>query len=102
MYLKVMSDVNLDDRAPDKPFQLFDCKTVSFRRPRVYREDSDAPSEKHFPTDYHHAVIDGEGIVLLNGSAYILNNSGKTIESYWPRDMDVSITLDPGEAISDE
>jgi hypothetical protein len=70
MYLKIMSGENKKDNSIDKGFQLIECDSASFRR-----------------KDGKSFVVITKGDRLedreLLGNAYVLNNTGKTIEAFW-------------------
>lgn len=67
MFLKLMNSEDLPDMHGSKGFTLIECKTVTFAR------------EVDDPKPY--AIIDGD-VTVLDGNAYILNNAGKTIDSF--------------------
>lgn len=72
MYVKIMSGENKPDRDADKTYQLIECKRAEFVR---------CPD-----TAEKRVWIDGESH-HITGNVYILNNAGKTVDSFWPSDM---------------
>lgn len=74
MYLKIMGVEDLPDVAPEKTFRIIECKDVQF-----YRHD--------FSGGGPSAAVDRDGsgtfvMYAVFGNAYILNNAGKTIDSF--------------------
>jgi len=67
MYVKIMSEQNLPDSHPSKSFRLVTCRRVSFAR-----------SSDGKPIAY----IDGRLPEPCDGNVYVLNDAGKTIESF--------------------
>jgi len=86
MFLKIMSGENIPDDTTDKAYRLIECHNIQF-----YRHGFGYPTQ---PT----AVITGglnDGEYPLTGNAYVLNNAGKTIDSY---SFDPSVVDAPVEA----
>lgn len=71
MFLKMMAGIDKPDSDSDKPYRLIECKEVEF-------------SSGALTDGLGWARVDGLHIPLT-GNAYILNNAGKTVDSYWAR-----------------
>jgi len=65
MYLKIMSGEDLPDNSGDKAYQIIEAKCVEFQRGK----------------GLGWACVDGD-MIALTGNAYILNERGKTIDSF--------------------
>lgn len=78
MYLKVMSWEDIPDENNSKEFEIIECARVQFVR------CTPGPNETYSPGASALLVYaDGSrDVVDLHGNAYILNNAGKTIDSF--------------------
>lgn len=81
MFLKTMSNQDLPDVHGAKQYRIVECKEVQFLRTEVLNEDG---TKQLCPMAY----VDGEQL-FLQGNAYILNNSGKTIDAFAHTDFAV-------------
>lgn len=73
MYLKIMSGEELPDDHSDKAYRVIECQNIQF-----YRHGFNYPTQPS-------ALITGglnDGEYPLTGNAYVLNNAGKTIDSF--------------------
>jgi len=67
MYLKIMNDEPLADADYLKGFRVIECNYVQFIRDN----GGDGPA----------AIVDNETI-SISGNCYLMNNAGKTIETF--------------------
>lgn len=65
MYLKIMSEENLPDQSGDKAYTIIEATRIVFQR----------------GAGNGWACADGD-MIALTGNAYILNERGKTIDSF--------------------
>lgn len=73
MFLKIVSPLLPGEESPN--FTLIECSSVSFSRPQEQPISADYPEAQ--------PVVHVDGIRrYLHGNAYVLNNAGKTIDSY--------------------
>lgn len=83
MFLKLMSAEDLPDADGSKSYRLIECSDVRFAQ----KMNLGAGSGFYSAVTY----IDARGEqqhLYLEGNAYLLNNAGKTIESFWPRHLE--------------
>lgn len=85
MYLKIMAEENLPDRDPCKGFRLIECQSVEFYR--TSNSDGDRGFENVPGAPLFHVAqanfINGDfSVIVLKSNAYVLNDNGKTVESF--------------------
>ena len=73
MFLKILNPLQPGEESPN--FSIIECQSVSFSRPQEHPISADYQEAQPV------ALVDGIRR-YLSGNAYVLNNAGKTIDSY--------------------
>jgi len=73
MFLKIQNPLQPGEESPN--FTIIECQSVSFSRPQEH------PISKDYPEALPIVLVDGCRR-YLSGDAYVLNNAGKTIDTY--------------------